>query len=129
MREVVGNQHKIVNCKLENKVGITWRKGSKRFVVSLSVFSSNIMKNCYFWMIFHDMVTLSNIGKHLVLSQYAISSRSYTPNSRKWSQTFFWLFGSFKTAFFFDFWLILHDLVMLQNGRKRSVLSQYAISS
>ena len=30
---------------------------------------------------------------------------------------------------FFDFWMILHDLVMLQNGRKRSVLSQYAISS
>ena len=30
---------------------------------------------------------------------------------------------------FLDFWMILHDLVMLQNGRKRSVLSQYAISS
>ena len=65
----------------------------------------------------------------LILSQYAILSRSNKPISRKWSKTSF--FGSLDHSklHFFDFWMILHDLVMLQNGRKRSVLSQYAISS
>ena len=41
------------------------------------------------WMILHDLVTLPNLGKHLVLSQYAISSRSNNANSRKWPKTSF----------------------------------------
>ena len=41
------------------------------------------------WMILHDLVMLPNVGKHLVLSQYAISSRSNRPNSRKWPKTSF----------------------------------------
>ena len=35
------------------------------------------------WMILCDLVTLPKVGKHLVLSQYAISSRSNRPKSRK----------------------------------------------
>ena len=31
----------------------------------------------------HEVVTLLKVGKHLVLSKYAISSRSNIPNSRK----------------------------------------------
>ena len=46
----------------------------------------------YLWMILHDLVTLEKVGKHLVLSQYAISSRSNRPNSRKWPKTSFLAF-------------------------------------
>ena len=38
---------------------------------------------CDFWTILHDLVTLPNVGKHLVLSRYAISSWSNRSNSRK----------------------------------------------
>ena len=44
---------------------------------------------CDLWMILRDLVMLSNIRKHLVLSQYAISSRSNRPNSRKWPKNYF----------------------------------------
>ena len=44
---------------------------------------------CDLWMILRDLVMLSNIRKHLVLSQYAISSRSNRPNSKKWPKTSF----------------------------------------
>ena len=57
------------------------------------------MQYCAPWMILHDLVMLPKVGKHLVLSQYAISSRSNRPNSRKWPKTSFWAFGSFKNAF------------------------------
>ena len=53
-----------------------------------------------FWMILHDLVVLPNVGKHIVLSSYAISSRSINPKSRK---PRFWHFGSFKRAFFVIF--------------------------
>ena len=56
-----------------------------------------------FWMIQLDLVTLPKVGKHLVLSQYAISSRSNRPNSRKWPKTSF-----------LAFWII-------QNGYLRSL--------
>ena len=59
------------------------------------------------WMILHDLVMLPNVGKHLVLSQYAISSRSNRPNSRKWPKTSFlalwiiqkWIFVTFEWSF------------------------------
>ena len=44
---------------------------------------------CGLRMILHDMVTLPKVGKHLVLSQSAISSRSNRPNSRKRPKTSF----------------------------------------
>ena len=44
---------------------------------------------CDLWMILHDLVTLPKVGKHLVLSQSAISSRSNRPNSRKRPKTSF----------------------------------------
>ena len=47
------------------------------------------MDICDIWMILHDLVTLPKVGKHLVLSQSAISSRSNRPNSRKWPKTSF----------------------------------------
>ena len=47
------------------------------------------MDICDLWMILHDLVTLPKVGKHLVLSQSAISSRSNRPNSRKWPKTSF----------------------------------------
>ena len=40
-----------------------------------------------FWMTLHDLVTLRKVGKHLVLSKYAIASRSNRPNCRKWPKT------------------------------------------
>ena len=52
-----------------------------------------------FWMILHDLVMLSNAGKHLVLVNYTSSSRSDRPKSRKWPKTTFRLFESFKNSF------------------------------
>ena len=60
-----------------------------------------------FWMIQLDLLTLPKVGKHLVLSQYAISSRSNRPNSRRWSKTSFlafwiiqkWIFVIFEWSF------------------------------
>ena len=62
---------------------------------------------CDPWMILHDLITLPKVGKHLVLSQYATSSRSNRPNSRKWPKTSFgalWniqkcIFGFFEWSF------------------------------
>ena len=51
---------------------------------------------CDFRMTLHDLVMLPYAGEHLVLSHYAISSRSNRPKSRKWPKPLFWLFGSFK---------------------------------
>ena len=45
------------------------------------------MHFCDVWMILHDLVTLPNVIKHLMLSQYAISRWSDGPNSRKWPIT------------------------------------------
>ena len=47
------------------------------------------MHFCDIWMILHDLVMLSNAGKHLVLSHYAISSWPNRPKSRKWPKTSF----------------------------------------
>ena len=47
------------------------------------------MHFCDIWMILHDLVMLPNTGTHLVLSQYAISSRSNRINSRKLPRTSF----------------------------------------
>ena len=63
-----------------------------------------------FWVILHDLVTLPNVGKHLVLSQYAIWSPYDQPILRKRPI----LKKIIQTAFF-DFWMILNDLVMLKN--------------
>ena len=54
---------------------------------------------CDIWMILHDLLVMPNVGKHLVLTKYAISSQSNNPKSRK---SHFWHFGSFKTAFFWN---------------------------
>ena len=42
-----------------------------------------------FSMILHDLAVLLIVGKHLVPSKYAISSRTNRPNSRKWPKTSF----------------------------------------
>ena len=55
---------------------------------------------CDLRMILPDLVVLPNVPKHQILSEYAISSRSNRPKSRK---PCFWHFGSFKNAFF---WLL-----------------------
>ena len=60
-----------------------------------------------FSMILHDLAVLPIVGKHLVLSKYAISSRSNRPNSRKWPKTSFlafwiiqkWIFVIFEWSF------------------------------
>ena len=82
-----------------------------------------------FWMIQLDLVTLPKVGKHLVLSQYAISSRSNRPKSKKRPKTY--LFGTLDHSkmHFCDFWMILHDLVLLPKVEKHLVPSKYAISS
>ena len=61
------------------------------------------MPFCDLWMILHDQVILPNVGKHLVLSQYAISSRSNRPNSRKWPKTSFLAFWIIKKCIFVIF--------------------------
>ena len=80
----------------------------------------------YEWSFMHDLVTLPNIGKHLALSQYAISSRSNRPNSRNGQKPLLVLW-IIQNCFFF--WMVLHDLVMLPNVGKHLVISKYAISS
>ena len=47
------------------------------------------MHFCDLWMILHNLVMLHKVGGHLVPSQYAISSRSNRPNSRKRPKTSF----------------------------------------
>ena len=64
----------------------------------------------YLWMILHDLVTLEKVGKHLVLSQYAISSRSNRPNSRKWPKTSFLAFWIIQKCIFLLFeWSSMGD--------------------
>ena len=47
------------------------------------------MHFCHLWMIHRDLVTLPKVGKHLILSHYAISSQCNRPNSRKWPKISF----------------------------------------
>ena len=47
------------------------------------------MHSCDLWMILHGLVMLSKVGRHFVPSQYAISSRSNRPKSRKWPKNSF----------------------------------------
>ena len=68
-----------------------YRKWSTTSYMALWIIQKHILvtsawchDQCHFWMICHDMARLANAGKHLVLKQYAISSRSNRPNSRKW---------------------------------------------
>ena len=56
-----------------------------------------------FWMIQLDLVTLPKVGKHLVLSQYAISSQSNRPNSRKLPKTSFLAFWIIQKCIFLLF--------------------------
>ena len=74
----------------------TSRKRSKFFFGSLDHSKTHF---CDLWMILHYLVIMHNVRKHLVLSKYAISSRSNIPNPRKWPKTSFWFFGSFKNSF------------------------------
>ena len=65
-----------------------------------------------FWMIFHDLVMLPNVGKHLVLSQYAISSWSNRPNSRKWPKTSFLALWIIQKCIFVIFeWSSIGDIM------------------
>ena len=66
----------------------------------------------HFWMILHDLVTLQKVRKHLVLSQYAISSRSNRPNSRKWPKTSFLGFWIIQKCIFVIFeWSSMSDII------------------
>ena len=61
------------------------------------------MHFCDIWMILYDLVTLPNVRKHLVLSQYPIPSWSNRPNSRKWPKTSFfalWIIQKCISAIF-----------------------------
>ena len=64
------------------------------------------MNLCEVWMILHDLVTLPKVEKHLVLSEYAISSRSSRPNSRKWPKKLFFGYLDHSNMHFRDFWMI-----------------------
>ena len=55
--------------------------------VSFCPLDHSKMDFCDFWMILRDLVRFPNVEKHLILSPYAISSRSKRPNSRKWPKT------------------------------------------
>ena len=70
------------------------------------------MHFCDLWMILHDLVTLPKVGKHLVLSQYAISSRSNRPNSRKWPKTSFLALWIIQKCIFLIFeWSSISDIM------------------
>ena len=78
----------------------------------LEVFGSSDHSKCLFcefWMILRDQVTLTKVGKHLVRSQYAISSRSNQPNSRKWPKTSIVALWIIQKCIFCDFWMIQHE--------------------
>ena len=57
--------------------------------VSFCPLDHSKMDFCDFWMILRDLVRLPNVEKHLILSPYAISSRSKRPNSRYWPKSSF----------------------------------------
>ena len=64
-------------------------------------------------------VRLPNVGKHLVLSQYAISSRSKRPNPRKWPKTSFLAIWIIQKCIFVIFeWTFMtwQDSQMLRNN-------------
>ena len=85
----------------------------------------------HFWWILNNptrVITWTSHGDYLVQSEYAVSSKSDAPKSRKWPKTVFWLFESFKKAFL----RFLNDplrLIQLPNHADHLVLSWYAISS
>ena len=56
-----------------------------------------------FWMMFHDLVPLPKVKKHLVPSKYALSSRSNRENSRKWPKTFILGLWTIQKCFFLIF--------------------------
>ena len=58
---------------------------------------------CNFSMILHDLVNLPNVEKHLLLSQYAIWSRSNRPNSRKRPKTSLFTFWIIQKCIFVTF--------------------------
>ena len=65
-------------------------KQSKLQKMAKNVFFGSLdhskMHFCDLWMILHDLVMLPEVGRHLVISQYAISNR---PKTRKWPKTSF----------------------------------------
>ena len=65
-----------------------------------------------FWMILYDMAVLPNVGEHLVLSKFAISSRLDGPKSRKWPKTSFLAIWIIQKWFFMVFeWSGMCDMV------------------
>ena len=56
-----------------------------------------------FWMILYDLATLPNVGEHLVLSKFAISSRLDGPKWRKWTKTSFLAIWIIQKWFFMVF--------------------------
>ena len=71
------------------------------FLACLLAFPLNHQKMHFsdFRVIPHDLVILSNVREYKVKSQYAISSRSHRPNSRKWPKTSFLPFWPFSDHF------------------------------
>ena len=70
------------------------------------------MHFCDLWMILHDLVTSPKVVEHLVLSQYAISSWSNRPNSRKWPKTSLSAFWIIQKCIFLIFeWSIMSHIM------------------
>ena len=77
----------IIICNIKSIQKTTLQKMTKNlFFGSLD---HSQMQCCAFWMILHELVILPKVKKHLVLSQYTMSTRSNRPNSRKWPKTSF----------------------------------------
>ena len=88
----------------------------KQWMLAKNLFFGSLdhskMHLCDFWMILHDLATLPKVGKHLVLSQYAISSRSNRPNSRKWPKTSFLALWIIQKCIFVIFeWSSIGDIM------------------
>ena len=70
------------------------------------------MQFCPFWMILHNLVTVPNVGNHLVLSQYAVSSRFHRRKSWIWPKTSFLAIWIIQKCIFVTFeWSSMSDII------------------
>ena len=66
-----------------------------------------------FWIILSDLVTYPNVGKHLELSKYAISSRFKRSKSRKQPKTSFLAIWIIQKCVFLTFeWSSMRDMIV-----------------
>ena len=100
----------ITICNIKSTQQIKTQKIAKNLVFGSLDHPKTHLRD--FWIILHDLLTLQRVGKHLVLSQYAISSRSNRPNPRKWPKTTFFALWIIQNGIFVTFeWSSIGDMI------------------